>query len=102
MQGRESITPPDRGDDSQQWFPGHEYYRRKHVKVRLFPRYFSAQYYEPRFIRLSMRVGQPRPSCIFGQYEDEKAAVVAKAQASIPIIILNHEAIQLSPSAELA
>jgi hypothetical protein len=49
-----------------------------------------------------MRVGQPRPSCIFGQYEDEKAAVVAKAQASIPIIILNHEAIQLSPSAELA
>jgi hypothetical protein len=40
MQGREGIKPMDRGDDGQQWFPGHKYHQRKRVKVRLFPRCF--------------------------------------------------------------
>ena len=58
VQGREGVMVMDNGDDGQQWFPEHENHELKRVKVRLFPRCFSVQFFSTRVVRTSHTRGK--------------------------------------------
>jgi hypothetical protein len=58
VQGREGVMVMDNGDDGQQWFPEHENHELKRVKVRLFPRCFSVQFFCTWVVRSSHTRGK--------------------------------------------